>query len=66
MSATEIAQDLEAVVFWLRREAPALMASGGNWKIILHGGKGGDIKYEVQRNDEILPPRKMRPLEERR
>lgn len=65
MSATEIAGNLEALIAWLCQQAPVLMQSGDNWKITLHGGRGGDIKAEVQRNTEILSPRKMRPIEER-
>lgn len=57
---------VQAMLKWLEEVLPELMMSGQNWKLTLHGGKGGDVRYEAQRFGQIVPPRKyqdIRPLQ---
>lgn len=56
--------DLQELIRWLEKTVPALMQSKENWKVIINGSKGGELRYEISQTGEILPHRKQR-LEER-
>lgn len=55
-----MAQDVEALVMWLRQTMPALLESKEPWQVVLHGGRGGDVIAEVIRKQAVLPPKKER------
>lgn len=55
---------LNDVLSQLTSELPTLLASGQNWQLTLHGGRGGDVRMELLRTREVVPGRKR--LEERR
>lgn len=66
IGTANVSSDLESILAFLRRRLPSLMESGENWKLTLHGGKGGDVRFETGDTGEIVPARKNRTLEERR
>lgn len=45
---------LEAVLAYLTRELPALMTSGENWQVVLHGGRNGDVVVEQLRKATVV------------
>jgi len=45
---------LNAVLQYLSRELPALMASGENWQVVLHGGRNGDVIVEQLRKTTVV------------
>lgn len=48
---------LQALLQELSRELAVLTKSGENWQLLLHGGRSGDVKLEVKRTRELLPPK---------
>lgn len=52
---------VEAVVKDLVKELAALMTSGENWQIVLHGGRSGDVLMEVKRTRKLLPTQRNQP-----
>lgn len=56
--------EIDAVLDWVKRELPALLASDRNWQLTLHGSRGGDIQSEIKTTGSLLAGRKQR-LEER-
>lgn len=52
---------VEAVISDLIKELGQLMASGENWQIVLHGGRGGDVVMEVKRTRKLLPTQRSQP-----
>lgn len=57
--------EIESVIKYIREQLPGLLASGENWKIILDGGKGGDVKARLEstRTQDLIQPKRQR-LEE--
>lgn len=45
---------LDAVLAYLTRELPALMTSGENWQVVLHGGRNGDVVVEQMRKTTVV------------
>lgn len=65
MRQDEVAATIDEVKRWVDQEFPALLMSGENWKITLHGGKGGDVRHVVERFGSLVPVRAkpVRPAE---
>lgn len=40
----------------LASELETLIESGCNWQLTLHGGRGGHVRMEVLRTDDIIKP----------
>lgn len=55
--------ETKLVLEWLAKLLPGLRASGDNWQIVLHGGRGGDVLREVKTTGTLLPVRKKEPTE---
>ena len=51
-------QTIAAVQKWIAAQLPTVLASGQNWKLTIHGGKGGDLRYVIEEHGEIVPPNK--------
>jgi len=49
-------QAIAAVVRFLQNELPALLTTGDDWRLTLHGGRPGDIRVEVLKFKEIVQP----------
>lgn len=49
-SQIQVTKILEA----LAPQVAALLASGGNWKLTLHGGQGGHVKVEVLTTAQLV------------
>ena len=47
----------ESLVVVLLPKLAGLLASGDNWTLTLHGGKGGDVKVEVRTTAMLLSPK---------
>lgn len=54
---SQTAQTMAAIHRWIDEHMPEILASGENWKVTLHGGKGGDVRHVVERFGELQPPR---------
>lgn len=65
MSNDPVEMALTDVLTLVTSELPTLLASGQNWQLTLHGGRGGDVRMELLRTREVTPSRK-RLLEERK
>ena len=53
---------IAAVIEFLQIELPALLTTGDNWKLTLHGGRGGDIRHELQKFGVVVPPKNSKPV----
>lgn len=54
---------MESLLNHLHGELAALMTSGQNWQVVLHGGRAGDVRIEVKRTANVLPGRGHAPLQ---
>lgn len=48
---------VQAVKNLIDEYLPGLLDSGENWKITLHGGRSGDVRHEIQRFGQTVPPK---------
>lgn len=66
MTHDEAAATVEEIKRWVDLTFPALLTSGENWKITLHGGRGGDVRHVVERFGSLIEPSKGRRSESER
>lgn len=66
MTPQEAAATVEEIKRWVDQTFPALLTSGENWKITLHGGRSGDVRHVVERFGSLVEPSKGRRPEPER
>lgn len=47
-------QVVDEIVMQLAPQLAGLLASGENWTLTLHGGRGGDVKVEVRTTAQLV------------
>jgi len=45
---------VDEIVVQLVPQLASLLASGENWTLTLHGGRGGDVKVEVRTTAQLV------------
>lgn len=59
---TAVAEVIDALVEVIRKELPPLVASGRNWKFVLNGSAGGDVRTASELHAQIV--RRFKVLDE--
>lgn len=52
--ALKVATVVDEIVTQLVPQLATLLASGENWTLTLHGGRGGDVKVEVRTTAQLV------------
>jgi len=49
-----VSDAVEAIVELIRKEIPGLLISGKNWKFVLSGSAGGDVRTAIETHSETV------------